>query len=215
MLASEIQLKSFRELFSRGTELKYNKGEFIIRPGETLDSIFYIKSGLVKAYDITKYGEENLLVIRKTDGVFPLIWAITGRERDIIYQTLEPTVLYKISRVEFQNALMNNQAIIITILDKVVDMYRLHSERILNLEYRTVRERLVSYLITMSSSFSDKINQTYVFNIPLRQQDIASSINSTRETTSRELGILEKKGLITNRNSYITILNREKLQEML
>jgi CRP-like cAMP-binding protein len=215
MLASEQQLEAFRKLFSQGRELKYKKGEFVIRAGESLDGVYYIKSGLVKAYDITKYGEENLLVIRKHDEVFPLIWAITGQERDIIYQTLAPTVLLKIDRKIFYNELKGKLATLLPIMDMVVEMYRIHSERILNLEYRTVRERLVSFLITMSNRFGVEKNGIYVFEVPLRQQDIASSINATRETTSRELSILDKYGLISIKQSHITLLNRNKLKEML
>ncbi len=31
------------------------------------------------------------------------------------------------------------------IVDMTIEMYRLHSERILNLEYRSVRERIISF----------------------------------------------------------------------
>src|SRR5690606_39032133 len=78
MLASDTQRQQLLTLFHRGTQLRYNKGEFIIRPGEAPPGVFYIQEGLVKAYDITKYGEENLLIIRKSQEIFPLIWAITG-----------------------------------------------------------------------------------------------------------------------------------------
>ena len=97
----------------------------------------------------------------------------------------------------------------------VVEMYRIHSERILNLEYRTVRERLASFLITMSKRFGVEQHGLYVFQVPLKQQDIASSINATRETTSRELSILEKHGLISIKKSHITLLNRDKLESLL
>jgi hypothetical protein len=59
MLASERQVAALVGLFKGGTKLTYRKGEFIIRPGETPSAVFYIETGLVKAYNITKYGEEN------------------------------------------------------------------------------------------------------------------------------------------------------------
>src|ERR1700722_17189576 len=100
MLATDKQTASLVELFVGGTKLKYKKGEFVIRPGQAPTGVFYIESGLVKAYDITKYGEENLLIIRKEKEIFPLIWAITGKERHIIYETLSDTVLFQISRAK-------------------------------------------------------------------------------------------------------------------
>jgi CRP-like cAMP-binding protein len=63
MLANANELRALVNLFHGGTKLTYSKGEFIIRPGESPPGIFYIESGLAKAYDITKYGEENLLIL--------------------------------------------------------------------------------------------------------------------------------------------------------
>src|SRR5579864_3946274 len=94
-------------LFHGGNRLVYKKGEFIIRPGETPSGVFYIEEGLVKAYDITKYGEENLLIIRKKDEIFPLIWAITGQERHIIYEALSPVSLWYIKQKAYQDYVNN------------------------------------------------------------------------------------------------------------
>ncbi len=83
------------------------------------------------------------------------------------------------------------------------------------MEYRTVRERLVSFLITMSGRFGEEIEGETVINAPLRHQDIASSINASRETTSRALSALEKKGLISTKQFLITLKDIEALQALL
>src|SRR3954453_3123138 len=110
MLASDEQLAAMIETFHRGTRIQYKKGEYIIRPGEFPPGVFYIEKGLVKAYNITKYGEENLLIIRKEHEIFPLIWAITGQERDIIYQAMAPTTVGRISPQEYLSFLHNHPA---------------------------------------------------------------------------------------------------------
>jgi CRP/FNR family transcriptional regulator len=101
------------------------------------------------------------------------------------------------------------------ILDMVTEMYRIHSERILNLEYRTVRERLVSFLLTMSHRFGQETADGLMINAPLRHQDIASSVNASRETASRELAKLEKRRLIKTKQFYITLIDTEALQALL
>ena len=213
MLTTPSQHKVLVDLFNRGTKLAYKKGEFIIRPGETQSGIFYIVSGIVKAYDITKYGEENLLIIRKAGDIIGLTWAITGEERSIIYSTLSPTELRHITREEFHAFLHNNPEAALPLIDKIVEMYKLHSERILNLEYRSVRERIISFLLGISKKFGKQVENGLLLDVPLRHQDIASSISATRETTSRELSVLERQGLIArDRQSIITICDLEKLK---
>jgi CRP-like cAMP-binding protein len=217
MLANEHETALLTRLFHQGTRLTYKKGEFIIRPGESPPGIFYIETGLVKAYDITKYGEENLLIIRKDREVFPLIWALTGQERHVIYEALSTVSVWRIDRPHYLEYLEDNKGVLAPLLDMAVEMYRIHSERIINLEYRSVRERLISFLLTMSNRFGKKTREGMVIAVPLRQQDIASSINASRETTSRELSALERKGLVVNSQSqpYIVIKDIKTLRSYL
>jgi CRP-like cAMP-binding protein len=215
MLSSTKQFKELVGLFETGTKLTYRKGEYIIRPGEQPGNIYFIQEGLVKAFNISKYGEENLLVIRKDQEIFPLIWSLTGQEREIIYQAICPATIWRIDREKYLNFLNSHPTAMLPILDMVTEMYRLHSERLLNLEYRTVRERLVSFLLTMSGRFGEETKDGMLINVPLRQQDIASSINASRETASRSLSILEKKGLISTKQFLITLNDVNALQELL
>jgi len=215
MLASSRQFASLVSLFTEGTKLTYKRSEYIIRPGEQPNSVFYIEQGIVKAFNISKYGEENLLIIRKEHEVFPLIWALTGSEREIIYQAMASTTLWRIDRQKYLDYLHSHPGAMLPILDMVTEMYRIHSERILNLEYRTVRERLVSFLLTMSHRFGVENEEGLMINVPLRHQDIASSINASRETASRELSKLEQKGLIKVKQFYVTLKDVEALQALL
>ena len=100
-------------------------------------------------------------------------------------------------------------------LGMTMEMYRLHSERILNLEYRTVRERVVSFLLTTAQRFGTQTARGIRIDVPLRHQDIASSINATRETTTRELAYLERKGLIGKDGSLFLLYSYEALEAQL
>jgi len=216
MLATLKQTAELVEFFRlRGTKQAYKKGDYIIRPGEAPNGVFFIYEGLVKAYDITKYNEENMLIIRKQDEIFPIIWAVTGRQHNIIYQSIAPTIAYRVSREDFLGAIKDKPDFMAPLLDMTIEMYRIHGDRILNLEYRTVRERIISFMLTMSERFGRKTENGLLIEVPLRHQDIASSINATRETTSRELSALERKGIIENKQSYTLLKDIEALKKHL
>ena len=151
MLATMRQTAQLVDFFrTSGFRATYRKDDFIIRPDEPPSGVFYILEGLVKAYDFTRYGEENLLIIRKEHEVFPLIWAVTGQERQVIYRTLTPATVLRVGREEFVTFLRHSPEVLAPLMDMTIEMYRLHSERIFNLEYRTVRERVISFLLTMA-----------------------------------------------------------------
>ncbi len=215
MPSSDKHLAALVAVFESGRKFKYDKGEFIIRLGEDPSHVFYIEEGLVKAFNISKYGEENLLIIRKSQEVFPLIWAITGSEREITYQALTPTTVWRIPREKYQEFINSHPTAMRPILEMVTEMYRLHSERLLNLQYRSVRERLISFLLTMAERFGVETDEGVLIDAPLRHQDIGSSINASRETASRQMAVLENKGLVDHKRSYITIKDKPALEALL
>lgn len=215
-MTTDIEATALVNLFHKGTRLRYAKGEYIIRPGGTPPGVFFIAEGLVKAFDITKYGEENLLIIRKPGELLCLTWAITGEERDIIYAALAPTTLLQVSREDFLREIHDNKDVALPLVDMLTDMYRQHSVRILTLEYRTVRERLVAFLLNAAERFGQPTPEGGIrITAPLRHQDIASSISATRETTGRELSALERMGVLESSQSIIHLKNLAKLRSYL
>lgn len=215
MLADSAAYRQLIDFFHTGTKLSYKKGESIVHSGDRPHGIYYITEGFVKAIAITKYGEENLLIIRQHDDIFPLIWAFTGLHRDITYQAMSDTTLLRVARSEFLAFLEKNEHALSVILNMAIEAYRLHSERVMTLEYRSVRERVASFLLTTADRFGTENSHGLTLNVPIRRHDIAASINASRETTSRELTALAKLGLIDLNSSHITICKVDKLREIL
>lgn len=186
-----------------------------MRAGDEPRGIYYITGGFVKAYAITKYGEENLLIIREHDDIFPLIWVFTGLHRDITYEAMSDTTLWRVAKSDFLAFLKKNEHVVPVLLDMAVEAYRLHSERVMNLEYRSVRERIAMFLLTHAERFGEKAKHGVIIRAPIRRSDIAASINASRETTSRELTAFARKGYISLDNGDIAICQPEKLRELL
>ena len=215
MLADKAAHQQLIDFFHTGTRLSYKKGESIVRAGDDPRGIYFITEGFVKAYAITKYGEENILIVRKDNDIFPLIWAFTGLHRDVTYEAMSDTTLWRVARSQFLQFLQEHKHTVAAVLDMSVEAYRLHSERVMNLEYRTVRERVAMFLLTHAERFGKQTTTGTLIDAPIKRHDIAGSINASRETTSRELSTFAKKGLIRLDGGHIEILQSEKLQELL
>ena len=85
----------------------------------------------------------------------------------------------------------------------------------MNLEYRTVKERVASFLLTHADRFGKKIASGIDLHAPIKRSDIAGSINASRETTSRELASLARQGLISLNGAEIIITQPDKLRAFL
>ena len=217
MTLTQSQKRELLDTFFRShTRIEYKKGETIIRPEDEPGGVFLIEWGYIKAFSITKYGEQNLLSVRGAGSVFPMIWAFTGEHREITYQAMEPTSLWRASRAEYRDFLDRNPDVMPVILDMAIEAYRLHSERVMTLSYRTTRERIMSFLVSNSKRFGIKDkNGDMTIHVPFRQVDIASSVNATRETTSREINNLKRKGLLSMKDHRIVLHDVEALKAAL
>jgi CRP/FNR family cyclic AMP-dependent transcriptional regulator len=209
--------KKLLQYFSTGSSIVYKKGEVLIRPQDEPNDVFLVTNGYVKAYAITKYGEENLLLVRGAGSIFPLIWAFTGLHREITYEAMDTTTVWRRNKNDYREFLDNNQDVLPAILEMAIEAYRLHAERVNTLSYRSARERVVSFLITIADRFGiEQPNGDIVIDAPLRRHDIANSVNTARETVSRELIWLTEHGYIAaDDDRNIVIKNLPELELML
>jgi CRP/FNR family transcriptional regulator len=202
---------TLRRFFESGTRLSYERGATIIHQEDDPQGVFLILEGFVKSFDITKYGEENLLVIRESGQIFPILWTMTDERTDVFYEAMSNVVLYRVDLKSYRKQIDENQAFIRDVLDQVLTMYKIHSQRVLNLEYRSAHERVVYCLLTLADRFGVKAQKGIRINAPIRHQDIASSVNCSRETASRELSKLEKKKLICSDEGTIVLCDLRSL----
>lgn len=216
MLVTPTKQKSLVAYLTSGLRSVYKKGELIIRPHESPDYIYFIESGYVKAYSITKYGDENVHMIRHSGEIFPLIWTFTEEHRDVAYEAMDAVVIWRQPKTAYLEFLERTPDATSAVLGLAMRSYRTFAEHVNTLEYRTVRERAVSFLVACCRRFGEaQPDGSIKILAPLRQQDIASSINASRETTSRELSSLAKKGLIKISERNVIVLDKAALVKML
>ncbi len=216
MLATSKRHEKLVAHFKSGERVTFKKGHLVIRPQDSPEYIYYIDSGFVKAYSITKYGDQNLHIIRKSGEIFPLIWTFTQDHRDVAYEAMDDVVIWRLPRREYVSYLDKTPDITGAVLELAIQAYRAYAERVNTLEYRTVRERTISFLLSCISRFGTQNEDgTVCIRVPLRHIDIASSTNASREMTSRELGLLVRKNLISIHTTGITIQDPDKLRALL
>jgi CRP-like cAMP-binding protein len=207
--------EKLQEFCTHAKEITYNKGEIILRPEKKPDGVFYIKEGYIKAYTISEQGHENVLVIYKPGEIFPIRWLILDKRKNVFYQTLSKSVLCKIPKNEFINYLNSNPNNTTQFLEYVTSIFDVFVSRVENLEFTSAYSRLVSRLLFLRERFGIEKENGYIIDAPITHQDIANSINMTRETVSREFNQLEKKQLITHIHGKIFIPDIHRLQKEL
>lgn len=190
------------------------KGERLYLQGSADKNIYLLKKGTVKITKLTPHGKEIILDIFKGGSIFGEMSAIDPRERDESAEVLEDGLICTINRSQFQEMMQVVPGLSI----KVTKMIRFRlwkiENRLLDLVYSSVEQRLAKTLINLLDDFGIPRGEGYLIKIKLTHNDYADLIASTRETVTATFNKLKKEGVIDFENKYIVVRAIEKLKEI-
>jgi CRP/FNR family transcriptional regulator, cyclic AMP receptor protein len=201
------------EIFKDGKQLLYERGDTIIRAGDTPSGVYLITEGWVKVYCLCDDGEVNIISSLARADIFPLEWAISGTLHDVTFAALDTTSVIRIPRERFTRILGEDPRVAQAMSRTLADYYFRLSNELENLPYRSARERVVFRLLSLAERFGDARAQEVVIKLRVPNEYIARSSNMTRETASREISRLHHKGLIEHKHGYIIIKNLAALRD--
>lgn len=201
--------------FRRGQYVYLAKGQYAIRGEDEPKGVYYIAEGLIRSFGINQRGEDYTFDLLAHDELFPLNWLLYETQRQIFFQALEPCKLYMVPREQVLAAAQEDGTFSYGMFQKALTTISLFVDRLDNLEYKYAGERLGYRLLFLTRRFGQKRQDgTYLIAAHLSQQQIASSINASRESVNREFERLQRKGYVRFEGPYIVIANIEALKGM-
>ena len=213
MNISKSEGESILAYFKSGTLKHFLKDEIMIQGDEEPKGVYLIQSGYVKAYSISQLGQQNLLLVHGANEIMPLPWALDGAQKlGIFYKAMSAVTILSASKVDLRSAMGSNSWLTEQILRQLVNTFTVYAQRIQSLGYRLPRERVIACLLDLATRFGQASGHSVTIEAPITHQDIADSINMTRETASRAIELLSKDGLITQKNHHFIIKDESTLQ---
>ncbi len=108
-LFKDVSLDDLQLLFSLATEKRLKAGEHYIETGSVSNRLAYVKSGLIRAYNINEKGDDITILLRWEDQFFAnfetIFWQ---RPTRFTYQALEDTVLLEADYHKFMKIIDAN-----------------------------------------------------------------------------------------------------------
>jgi len=199
--------------FNDGLLMHFSRAETIINGIDEPEGVYLIKKGFVKAYSISQAGHVNLLLIHEAGEFIPLPWALDGAHTTgLLYEAMTDVTVLRASKDKLRAAMGNNTWLSQEILKQAVNIITVYTQRIQTLEFRSARGRIIAELIYLAERFGKLQGTEILIDAPITHQDIADSINMTRETASRALELLFEEGLMRQEDHLLSIRDLPKLQ---
>ena len=189
----------------RAEKKDFPKETFILRAGDTSDSIGLVLSGTVLIVQEDIWGNRNILSKAGSGQTFAAAYACAPGSRlnvSVIAETPVTALFLNVKRVlnVCPSACSHHTRIIRNLLGELAEKDLRFSEKLTHMGQRTTRSKIMSYL----SAESQRLG-TYEFDIPFSRQQLADYLAVERSGLSLELGKMKKDGLIDYRKNHFVL----------
>ena len=188
--------------------IKLGRGENVFRRGEPVHNFYYLISGCVKIYAMSKDGSEKVIHLAAPGESFGEAAMFLDTAAPVGTQAVSESIVLALPSVTIFKLIDKNPRIAHLMLGGMsMRMHRLIQE-IKAMALQSASERVIGYLLQLCSDQKD--SQHIV--LPARKVTIASLLNLTPETLSRTMAKLEKQGLITVNSTEVHIPDCDRLR---
>ena len=190
---------------------EYADGAVIVSQEERGDALFVLVSGRVKVVLYGDSGREIILSIFKTPGDFFGEMSLLDNEpRSATVIAAERSRLLVLSRRDFQAHIERHPRTALRVLTELSRRLRRADEVIGNLALLDVYGRLAGKLRELAATEGEESEEGVILRQRPTQAEIASMIGTSRETVSRALSDLARRGLVVMTGKRL-LLRRELL----
>jgi CRP-like cAMP-binding protein len=209
-LFADLKDEIIQKIFNLMQKRVYKKGNIILMEEEFGDTLFILNEGSVKITRLSDDGREVILSILGEGDFFGEMSIFDGENRSANVIALEDTSVLILKRGDFLDLLEKHPKIAIVLLQEMAMRLRRSDQQIEGLSLSDAENRIAMSLLRLAEDLGViKQGQVVIENLPY-QQDIANMAGTSRETVSRMLTLLQRKGYIQKRGRRLTITNYDE-----
>ncbi len=188
----------------------FQKGEMLALQGEPVNSLFIILSGSVKGEMIDYSGKT--IKIEDIEAPRPLATAFLFGKENQFPVTVAANNEVKILAIpvqEFLKLLQRNTQVLVNYLNNISSRIQFLSQKLHFLNFKTIREKVAHYFLQQTGE------NLHSFELKSTQQQLAELFGVTRPSLARVLSEMQREKLFIQEKKTVTLLNKQKLNEIL
>lgn len=193
------------------TKIKYRKGEILAHEGEICTSLGVILEGTIEMQRL--YCNGKYIVIKKLSKGEVFGEALVFSEKcfyPVTILAVKDCLIMYIKKEEILNLCFQNKKILENFISLLSNKVLMLNKKIKNISFKSIKEKVSNYILEESV-----IQNTDTISLNESKQDIAAKLGIPRPSFSRELMRLKTLGIIDFNRTFIKIINKEELENIL
>lgn len=211
-ISAEDKVKKF---FASQKEESFNKNDFIIKAGAEPEHIYYLLSGQVRQFDISKHGDEVVLNVFKPGTYFPMSHAFNPGPSKYYFQASSDVSVQRADIKTTYEFVTSDSEILSDLLKRVFKGTDGLLKRMSQLMGGNSKTRFVQEILLQAQRFGIQTNDEQPTQLPLNVTELAARTGITRETASRITSELRSEGLIKTYDGHFYINDIADLEKLL
>jgi len=199
-----------QKIIELGFSKVFTKDEFLFHADDPAEGFYYLVSGEIRVFKMDEQGKEVEVVRPNPGDFFGEAIVFVQKKYPSYAQAVKDSQVVFFEKNSFFQKLERDPDIGMFFLHLLAKKCIVLNKRIEALELRTVRQRLVQYLVSSCGS-----DTSCVVTLPMKKAELAKLLGTISETLSRNLKQLQEEGLITVEGHTIRIKDKSRLNEEL
>ncbi len=174
---------------------RYAEGEVVVAQADRGDALYVLAEGKVKVVLYGESGREVILSIFKEPGdFFGEMSLLDDEPRSATVTAMEPSTLVVLSRADFRAHLARHPGVAVQVMTELCRRLRRADAVIGDLALLDVLGRLAVWLRDLALAEGEPAPEGRVLRQRPSQSEVAAMIGTSRETVSRALSELARRG---------------------
>lgn len=190
----------------------FSKKQALYQEGKRPRFLYYLISGKVKAFKVHEDGKEYITDLFSAGDFIGYTALIDDKNYDDSAVILEDADIMQIPREDFLQMMYSDINIAAKFIHIITHNVKEKEERLLSLAYSSLRKRVAKALVDIHEKFNVTGNNNV---IEFSRDDIAQYVGTATESLIRTLSDFKSEKLIDIKSGKISIVNLEKLKNLL
>jgi CRP/FNR family cyclic AMP-dependent transcriptional regulator len=188
----------------------YRRNQIIFLEEETGNYMYLVLSGKVKVAKSSASGKETLLAIHRPGDFFGEMSLLDGQTSPATVSAIEDSKIISVSAADFHKYLLHNEKVLLQIINVLCARLRqVWQTQSMSSSTADVRIRMGIHQLAQKHGIRDAHGT--IIDLKITHQELAEMVGTSRETVTRVLAQLRKKGIVEITQRRITLLDDEAL----
>lgn len=186
---------------SNKAQVRFKKGEIIVKQGSFSTHILFIKSGLAKVYKEINSKTNMILNIFPSGNYIGLPSLFEEGTMKYTVAAIEDTVICAIDIKIFEKLILSNGAFAKEVINTINNCTNFNYEKLISLTQKQMNGRLADALLFLSN----EIYKSTAFKLSLTRKDLAEFTGMSTMSVVKTIQEFKNDGVITDEKGLITI----------